>query len=179
MRHRLAALLVLVIPLVPLQAQGWIDIVRVPANQPSTQPALVRVSSSVHAVVDGRVARFEVTERFLNSGSRVAEGTYLYPLPGEAVFSDFSLFQGERELKGEMMAAEQARAVYEGIVRRMRDPALLTLAGHGLIRAQIFPVQPGETRTVTLRFTELLGRESDVLQLAGMRRAIAVKPASP
>src|SRR5436305_11241118 len=31
------------------------------------------------------------------------EGNYLYPLPGEAVFSDFSLWQGDRELKGEPM----------------------------------------------------------------------------
>ena len=158
------ALLLLAVPLVQLPAQGWIDVVR-PLNQLRMQPTLVRVSSNVHAVVDGRVARFEVTERFKNTGNMIAEGTYLYPLPGEAVFSDFSLFQGEKELKGEMMAADQARSIYEGIVRRLKDPALLTLVGHGLIKAQVFPVQPGETRTVTLRFTELLARESDALRL--------------
>jgi Ca-activated chloride channel family protein len=157
------ALLLLAVPAAPLAAQGWIDlerpaIVRGPA-------ALVRVGSSVRVVVDGRVARFEVQERFRNAGATVAEGTYHYPLPGEAVFSDFSLFQGEQELKGEMMAADQARTIYEGIVRRLKDPALLTLVGHGLIRAQVFPVQPGETRTVTLRYTQLLGREADALRV--------------
>jgi Ca-activated chloride channel family protein len=158
------ALLLFALPLSPLAAQGWIDIER-PPNQIRLPASLVRVSSSVRAVIDGRVARFEVQERFRNTGSIIAEGTYLYPLPGEAVFSDFSLFQGERELKGEMMASEQARSIYEGIVRRLKDPALLTLVGHGLIRAQVFPVQPGETRTVTLRFTELLGRDGDALRL--------------
>ena len=157
-------LLLLVAPLTALAGQGWIDVQR-PPSQLRPVPQLVRVSSSVHAVIDGRVARFEVEERFRNVGSAIAEGTYLYPLPGEAVFSDFSLFQGERELKGEMMAADQARGIYEGIVRRLKDPALITLVGHGLIRAQVFPVQPGETRTVTLRFTQLLGRESDALRL--------------
>ncbi len=148
---------------VPLAAQGWIDLER-PAQLRMPSP-LVRVGSSVRAVVEGRVARFEVQERFRNTGPVIAEGTYLYPLPGEAVFSEFSLLQGEQELKGEMMAAEQARGIYEGIVRRLKDPALLTLVGHGLIRAQVFPVQPGETRTVTLRFTELLGRDGDALRL--------------
>ncbi|HEV8151056.1 MAG TPA: VIT domain-containing protein, partial [Gemmatimonadales bacterium] len=138
------ALLLLAFPLSSLAGQGWIDIER-PPNQVRLPATLVRVSSSVRAVIDGRVARFEVQERFRNTGSMIAEGTYLYPLPGEAVFSDFSLFQGERELKGEMMASEQARTIYEGIVRRLKDPALLTLVGHGLIRAQVFPVQPGET----------------------------------
>ena len=158
------ALLLLVAPLSPLRAQGWIDIERpvVPIRGPAM---LVRVGSTVRAVVDGRVARFEVEERFRNTGPVIAEGTYLYPLPGEAVFTEFSLFQGGKELKGEMMTADQARTIYEGIVRKLRDPALLTLVGHGLIRAQVFPVQPGETRTVTLRFTELLGREGDALRL--------------
>jgi Ca-activated chloride channel family protein len=158
------ALVLMAVPLAPLAAQGWIDLER-PSQQIRMPSPLVRVSSSVRAVIEGRVARFEVQERFRNTGPVLAEGTYLYPLPGEAVFSDFSLFQGERELKGEMMAADQARTIYEGIVRRLKDPALITLVGHGLIRAQVFPVQPGETRTVTLRFTELLGRESDALRL--------------
>ncbi|HEV8357564.1 MAG TPA: VIT domain-containing protein [Gemmatimonadales bacterium] len=158
------ALLLLAAPLSSLGAQGWIDIERpaVPIRGPAM---LVRVGSSVRATVDGRVARFEVEERFRNAGPVIAEGTYLYPLPGEAVFTEFSLFQGEKELKGEMMSAEQARTIYEGIVRKLRDPALLTLVGHGLIRAQVFPVQPGETRTVTLRFTQLLAREGDALRL--------------
>jgi Ca-activated chloride channel family protein len=145
-----------------LAAQGWIDIER------PTRPgagAVTRVSSTVRAVVEGRVARFEVHERFRNNGGAIAEGTYHYPLPGEAAFSDFSLFQGEQELKGEMMASEQARAIYEAIVRARKDPALLTLVGHGLIRAQVFPIQPGETRTVILRFTQLLGRDGDALRL--------------
>ena len=164
MRHAPLALLLLAVPTVPLAAQGWIDLERPPGQLRLPTP-LVRVGSTVRAVIDGRIARFEVQERFRNDGPVIAEGTYLYPLPGEAVFSDFSLFQGERELKGEMMAADQARGIYEGIVRRLKDPALLTLVGHGLIRAQVFPVQPGETRTVTLRFTELLGREGDALRV--------------
>ena len=164
MRRAPLALLLLAVPTLPLAAQGWIDLERPPGQIRLPSP-LVRVGSSVRAVIEGRIARFEVQERFRNAGPVIAEGTYLYPLPGEAVFSDFSLFQGERELKGEMMAAEQARSIYEGIVRRLKDPALLTLVGHGLIRAQVFPVQPGETRTVTLRFTELLGREGDALRV--------------
>jgi Ca-activated chloride channel family protein len=157
------ALLLLAVPVAPVAAQGWIDVERPAISRGPA--ALARVGSSVHVVVDGRVARFEVQERFRNAGATIAEGTYHYPLPGEAVFSDFSLFQGEQELKGEMMAADQARTIYEGIVRRLKDPALLTLVGHGLIRAQVFPVQPGETRTVTLRYTQLLGREADALRI--------------
>ena len=63
------------------------------------------------------------------------------------------------------MDADKAREIYESIVRRRKDPALLTLAGHGLVRAQVFPIQPGETRRVALRYTQLLTRQGDALRL--------------
>jgi Ca-activated chloride channel family protein len=64
-----------------------------------------------------------------------------------------------------MMHADQARSIYEEIVRRLKDPALLTLEGHGLIRARVFPIQPGETRKVLLRYTQMLERSGDALRL--------------
>jgi Ca-activated chloride channel homolog len=97
-----------------------------------------------------------VTEWFRNGGGGIAEGHYLYPLPGEASFSSFSLFQGDEELRGEALDAAEARRIYEDIVRRVRDPALIELAGQGLLRARVFPFQPGETRKVILRYEQLL-----------------------
>ncbi|MEO5825901.1 MAG: VIT domain-containing protein [Gemmatimonadales bacterium] len=163
MRRIICTLCLLAVPCASLAAQGWID--ERPVIPARSSPAVVRVSSTVRVVVDGRIARFEVEEKFRNTGRGIAEGTYHYPLPGEVVFSDFSLFQAETELKGEMMAAEQARSIYEGIVRQLKDPALITLVGHGLIRAQVFPIQPGEMRTVILRYTQLMARDGDALHL--------------
>src|SRR5438552_11788158 len=60
-----------------------------------------------------------------------------------------------------MMDATQARSVYESIVRRKRDPALIELAGHGLLRARVFPINPGETRKITLRYTQTPDRAGD------------------
>src|SRR3989441_4380566 len=86
---------------------------------------------------------------------------YHFPLPGEAVFSSYSLWQGDQELRGEAMDATQARSIYEAIVRQKRDPALIELAGQGLIRARVFPIAPGETRKITLKYTQLLDRAGD------------------
>jgi Ca-activated chloride channel family protein len=148
-----------------LHAQGWIQVERPLRPGPTIIPALVRISSDVRTRIDGRVARVEVEEQFRNVGGGIAEGSYLYPMPGEAVFTDFSLWMGETQVRGEMMNAEQARGIYEEIVRRVRDPALLTLEGHGLIRARVFPIRPGEIRKVVLRYTQLLQRAGDALRL--------------
>jgi Ca-activated chloride channel family protein len=106
-----------------------------------------------------------VEEQFRNTGPRIAEGSYLYPLPKNAVFSDFSLWMGDQEVKGEIMNAGEARKIYEDIVRRLKDPALLSLEGHGLIRARVFPIQAGETRRVKLRYTQVLERAGDAMRL--------------
>ena len=145
------------------RAQGWLEVER--PGEPGRPAEVSRIASQVRVAVDGRVARVEVEERFRNNGPRLAEGTYLYPLPGEAVFTNFSLWMGDQEVRGETMNAEQARAIYEEIVRRRKDPALLTFAGQGLVRAQVFPIEPGDTRKVVLRYTQLLTRAGDALRL--------------
>lgn len=154
----LEVVLVAVLPAAPTvaAAQGWIE---------HPRGAVEKVRSAVQVHVTGRAARVTVEEWFRNSGPMLDEGNYLYPLPGEAVFSDFSLWQGDRELKGEPMDAAQARTIYEEIVRRKRDPALIELAGHGLLRARVFPIGPGETRKITLRYTQMLDRAGDAWRL--------------
>src|SRR5688572_13706549 len=142
-------------------AQGWIEPLPRPFPQAPQAPRVERLRTSVTVRVTDQVARVQVEEWFRNNGTGLAEGDYLYPLAGEAVFSEFSLMQGKEELKGEPMDAGRARAIYEEIVRRHRDPALIELAGHGLLRARIFPIAAGETRSVTLRFTQVLSRAGD------------------
>ncbi len=158
-----AVLLFSCIPLHPTLAQGWMEI---EGRRPEIPRGPVsRVGSRVTIAVDDRISRVQVEERFRNGGATVAEGSYFYPLAGEASFSDFSLWQNDQELRGETMDADKAREIYESIVRRKKDPALLTLAGHGLVRAQVFPIQPGETRKVALRYTQLLTRQGDAIRL--------------
>jgi len=150
------AILTLALLAQPLTAQGWIE--PLPGRG-----GVVKVRTAVSVRVTGRISLVEVEEWFENHGGGLGEGDYLYPLPGEAVFSNFSLFQGDQELRGETMDADRARAIYEEIVRRKRDPALIELAGHGLVRARVFPINPGETRKITLRYTQVLGRAGDAL----------------
>src|SRR3989454_3791468 len=142
----------------PLVAQGWIDPVR---PIPQSNPRVERLRSAVQVSISGRVARVTVEEWFRNNGPALDEGMYHFPLPGEAVFSSYSLWQGDQELRGEAMDAAQARAIYEAIVRQKRDPALIELAGQGLIRARVFPIGPGESRKITLKYTHPPARAGD------------------
>lgn len=154
----------------PLAGQGWIDPVR------PGMGSVERVESRVQVTVDNGVATVEVDEWFLNSGDRVAEGHYLYPLPADAALSGTSLYQGETELRGEVMDADEARAIYEEIVRRRADPALIEYLGDGLFRARVFPIEPGERRRVTLRYMQILEPAGESLHF---RTPGALRPTMP
>lgn len=131
-----------------------------------------RTASHVRAELDGRVVRYEVTETWTNRGNTVGEADFLLPLPKGAAFEDLALSINGEMVTGETMGADKARAVYEEIVRRLRDPALVEWMGHGLLRTRIFPIQPGEEKKVVARFRAVAEREGDALRIdwVGARR---------
>jgi Ca-activated chloride channel family protein len=137
-----------------------------------TSPAVFRQSSDVRVELADRVLRYEITETFVNRGSRVGEADFMFPLPKGAAFQDLKLEINGELVAGETMSADRARQIYEDIVRRQRDPALLEWMGYGLLRARIFPIAPGEQKRVVVRFQTVAPREGDALRVdyfRGMR----------
>lgn len=154
-----------------LLAQGWI-IPRVPVRPPICEDrciafpvALERTSSNVRATLADHVLRYEVEETFRNRGGTVQEADYMYPLPAGAAFQELQLSINGQLVSGEIMDAGRARSTYEEIVRRQRDPALVEWMGYGLLRARIFPINPGEEKRVVLRFQVIAPREGDAIRV--------------
>src|SRR5690606_12051395 len=87
------------------------------------------------------------------------------PLPAGAAFQELQLQIGDEMVSGEVLDAAEARRVYEEIVRRQRDPALVEWMGRGLLRARIFPIAPGETKRVVVRYAVVAQREGDALRV--------------
>jgi Ca-activated chloride channel family protein len=166
---------------VAVQAQGWIIPRPCPARPciqgapcpPCGRPVsfVERHASEVRAdLVDG-VLRYEVTETFVNRGGVVGEADYLFPLPKNSAFQDLRLSINGELVSGEALNAGEARRIYEEIVRRQRDPALVEWMGHGLLRTRIFPIAPGEEKKVVVRFQAVAEREGDALRVDYFRGA--------
>lgn len=131
--------------------------------------AIVRTSSTVRVDMSNRVLRYEVSETFLNTGGGLGEADYLFPLPSGSAFEDLKLSINGELVAGETMNAAEARRIYEDIVRRQRDPALVEWMGTGLLRARIFPIGPGEEKRVVVRFQSIARREGDALRVDYVR----------
>ncbi len=118
----------------------------------------------VTTVINDAVAETTVSQTFVNSSSAAQEGTYLYPLPEGATPTAFSMTVGEKTMEPRVLPAEEARTVYEGYVRRYRDPALLEYVGRNLVKISVYPIPPQSERVIKMRYTEILKPQ------AGMRK---------
>ena len=146
-----------------------------------------RISSDVQANLEGggRVVRYEVTEKFVNRGPGLGEADYIFPLPNGAAFEDLRLEINGELVSGETLPADKARQIYEDIVRRQRDPALVEWIGYGLVRARIFPLPTGQEKRVVVRFRSVVRREGSALRIdyargtePGGQRTPVVMPAT-
>ncbi len=132
---------------------------------------IARTRSDVRVELADRVLHYEVEERFVNRGGGLGEADYIFPLPANAAFQDLSLTINGELVSGETMNAGDARRIYENIVRTQRDPALVEWMGHGMLRARIFPLNPGEEKSVVVRFQSVAPREGDALRIDYLRDA--------
>ena len=133
-----------------------------PHPLPAPQSSYKIKSLDVDVKLSGQVARVQVAQSFVNSGSLPMEVCFIFPLPYDGAVYQLTLMVDGKEFPARLLPATDARKLYEDIVRKNRDPALLEWMGTGLFKTSVFPVPPGAERRVTLRYSQLC-RKSDGL----------------
>ena len=145
----------------PLRADGFI----VPRPRPGEViPPLTVKYHRVKVTITDQVAKTFVDQVFINNFGRDIEGTYIFPIPENASISEFALFMGDTKVQGEILDSTQARRIYEDIVRRLKDPALLEYIGRNLFQARIFPIPARGERRIQLSYTEVLKAERGLVK---------------
>jgi Ca-activated chloride channel family protein len=149
---------------VPALADGII-IIDPPPPVPVPEPIWLTIRyHCVDVTIEDQVATTRVDQVFVNEHDWEVEGTYVFPLPEGATVSEFVMWVDGEPVEAEILAADEARAIYEDIVRRRRDPALLEYAGQDAVRASIFPIPPGGERRVELEYTQVLPVENGLVR---------------
>jgi len=139
-------------------ADGLIVPRPLPVPRPQRQvPPYVKYHR-VKVDVRGRVATTHIDQVFVNPNRSAMEGEYVFPIPEGCAISRFTLDIDGVQVEGELLDARKARRIYEDIVRRQKDPALLEYADRGMFRARIFPIAPGGQRRITLSYDEEVRR---------------------
>jgi Ca-activated chloride channel family protein len=128
--------------------------------RPVTLPRALPIKSiKIDTKISAQVATTHVEQVFRNDTDATLEGTYFFPIPESASIAEFAIWDGDRRLVGEVRSREEARRIYDEIVRRQRDPGLLEYAGRDLFQASIFPIAPHSDKKLELTYTQVLKAE--------------------
>src|SRR5215471_13384720 len=167
MRSRISLLLFTLPFFLAITAYGQGVIVPGPCDRcprpprPVTLPRSLPVRSiKIDTKISAQVATTHLEQVFRNDTDAVLEGTYFFPVPETASITEFAIWDGDRRLVGEVRSREEARRIYDEIVRRLRDPGLLEYAGQNLFQASIFPIPAHSDKKLELTYTQVLQAES-------------------
>jgi len=141
-----------------IQAHGLV----IPKDK--TIPPLAMLRHEVTVAIEDQAARTRVEQIFRNHTDRKLEASYVFPVPKGGSVHQFSMWINGKEMKGELVDAGNARAIYSEAVSRSQDPGLLEYLGNNLFQLKVFPVPAGGQIKVALSFTTALPREAGVIE---------------
>ncbi|MCC6678781.1 MAG: VWA domain-containing protein [Phycisphaerales bacterium] len=120
-----------------------------------SQPVIL---SAVNAdiVFADQLATTTLTMTLTNPSSQPQETEVILPVPDGATVRSFVLDGLASEGQARLLPREEARRIYESIVRAARDPALVEFVGYNLVRSSVFPVPANGAQTIRLTYEQLL-----------------------
>src|SRR5580704_16790667 len=134
------------------------------ANPPQFAFAPLEVTyHHVSVKIVGQIATTSVDQDFYNPNSQRLEGTYLFPVPKGAQIDKFSMEIGGKQVEAELLSADKARGIYEDIVRKLKDPALLEYADRDVFKVRVYPIEPNSHKRITLSYSQVLQSDAGMV----------------
>ena len=136
-----------------------------PGPRPWPRPPVVLSPVELKSIdadvrIEERRATTTLTLTMYNSAPRLQEAEVMLPVPAGSTLREFGIEGAEGKFSATLMPRDEARRIYDDIVRRLIDPGLLEFAGTGLVRSSVFPVPPGGTVRARVIYEEFLPEES-------------------
>ena len=144
-------------------ADGWSQGFIIPSDTAATMPVLI--SNHVMIEIKELVSAVQVDQEFSNSSERTIEGLYYFPIPHETTVSDLSFTVDGKGSQGELFEKEAASLLYDKILRRQIDPALLEMVGHDFFRVKLDPVLAKQDIKISLRYQQILKNNDGMVRL--------------
>lgn len=108
----------------------------------------------VNVVLHPPVALVQIDQSFYNPYPQQHEGTFVFNLPEGSSVSRFAMYTTPAQLiEGELIDRTRASNIYQSIVDRKKDPAILEQIGGNLFRMRVFPIFPHDTKRILLDYT--------------------------
>jgi tetratricopeptide (TPR) repeat protein len=115
----------------------------------------------VDIVVEDQVARVAIDQNFHNPNPRVMEGMYRFAIPPDASLQRLAMYVDGVLTESAVVERMRARRIYEDVVYRRLDPALLEWAGTGRLSLKVYPLPAQEDKRLLVAYTQSLPKLYD------------------
>jgi Ca-activated chloride channel family protein len=110
----------------------------------------------VDVTIRDQMAVTHVDQEFANDNYARLEGFYVFELPEGANVNEMALWIGGVRVPYVIKRAEDAVVIYQEIVRRTADPAILEQLGKNTFKLRIFPIDSYSSRRIEIQYSQLL-----------------------
>jgi Ca-activated chloride channel family protein len=134
--------------------------------------------------ITDQIAVTHVDQTFQNESNMRMEGVFIFPLPDNAIVTELALWINGQRVVGSVMESDTARAVYNSVVNRSIDPALLEYLGGNIFKLSVFPIEAAgnamSTRRIEITYAELLPLNAGQVEYKFFMKAVNMssKPVS-
>jgi ferric-dicitrate binding protein FerR (iron transport regulator)/tetratricopeptide (TPR) repeat protein len=110
----------------------------------------------IDVYIEDGFARTTIDQTYFNHTLGRLEGTFFFPLPPGASLSRLAMYVDGQLMEGGMAEREYARRVFEQIVTKMKDPALLEWVDGRTFKMRVFPLEARQEKRIILSYTQRL-----------------------
>lgn len=122
----------------------------------------VRLSqANVAVTIDDQVATTSMELVLSNPAGTPQQAELIVPVPDGVTIRGVQYDGTGPEPVAKILPRDEARGIYDAIVRKAMDPALVEFAGYNLIRTSAFPIPAGATQKLTVIFEQVLRADGD------------------
>ncbi|HEY5946331.1 MAG TPA: VIT and VWA domain-containing protein, partial [Kofleriaceae bacterium] len=111
---------------------------------------------ALDVVVEDQVARVALDQTFHNPQPRVLEGVYKFAIPPDAALQRLAMYVDGKLTESAVVERMRARRIYEELVYRRIDPALLEYAGTGRLNLRVYPLLANQDKRLMVAYTQSL-----------------------
>ena len=134
---------------------------REPNNPWVPETPLPIVKLGVDVVVENQVARVAIDQTFHNPNNRVMEGMYRFAIPPDASLQRLAMYVDGKLTESAVVERMAARRIYEDVVYRRLNPALLEWAGTGRLSLKVYPLPAQQDKRLLIAYTQSLPKLYD------------------
>lgn len=122
----------------------------------STIDALPLKSTNVQVNISGVIADASIRQRYVNTGEKTLEATYVFPLSTKAAVYYLKMYIGDRIITAVVKEKEQAQQEYEEAIENGQTATLLEQQRPNVVQMKVGNIMPDDTIDIEIKYTELI-----------------------